>query len=287
MHPHRSRRRRGWIAGAACCAALLLWPAARLHGAAPGAAPRFADPASGQQLVVQKGCSYCHGIAEPGGRQGPDLLRTARGKGAAEVLAAMWNHVPQMVGALLAGERLPLLSAAELRDVVGYFTFVNYLGDPGDAKRGADALVEMRCLGCHDLAHRGKIGPALVASDRSASPVGLVTDIWNHYPRMSQALATKGLAWFAWDGDALTDLSRYLASQTPIGASAPLLSPGDPEQGAHVFSQLGCTGCHGPAHSPAEWVAFVRASNRRSAAENGAALLRHAPRLPARGPRPR
>jgi cytochrome c2 len=276
-----ARRRHGPTRVAASCATALLASllAAGVHAAPPDHPSRFADPASGQQLVFQKGCSYCHGIAEPGGRQGPDLLRTARGKGAAELLADMWNHVPQMVGALLAGERLPLLSAGELRDVVGYFGFINYLGDAGDAQRGADALVEMRCLGCHDLAHRGKIGPALVVFGRSASPVGLVTDIWNHYPKMSQALKTKGLAWFAWDGDAVTDLSRYLASQAPIGTPAPLLTPGDPEQGARIFTQLGCGGCHSQARGAVAWAAFVRASNRRSAAENGAALLRHAPGL--------
>ena len=272
---------RGRARAAAWCAVPLVASllAAGAHAVPPDPPRRFPDPAAGQQLVLEKGCSYCHGIAEPGGRQGPDLLRTARGKGAAEVLADMWNHVPQMVGALLAGERLPLLSAAELRDVVGYFGFINYLGDRGDAQRGADALVEMRCLGCHDLGHRGKIGPALVVSGRSSAPVGLVTDIWNHYPRMSEALRTKGIAWFAWDGDAVTDLSRYLASLAPTGAPAPLQSPGDPGQGERIFTQLGCGGCHSPARGAAAWAAFVRTSNRCSAAENGAALLRHAPRL--------
>jgi cytochrome c2 len=239
---------------------------------------RFPDPAAGQRLVLKKGCANCHGIAGPGGRQGPDLLRTARGKGADEVLADMWNHVPQMVEALLAGERLPSLSAGELRDLVGYFSFVNYLGDRGDEERGQALLAEMSCLGCHDLRRSGKIGPALVSTGRTASPVGLVTDLWNHYPNMSAALRAKGLVWFAWNGDAISDMSRYLDSLAPVGSPGALLAPGDPDEGARAFTRLGCAGCHTPAGGTA-WVALVRASNRRSAAENGAALLRHLPRI--------
>ena len=241
---------------------------------------RFPDPVAGQRLILEKGCTNCHGIVGPGGRQGPDLLRTARGKGAAEVLTDMWNHIPQMVGALLAGERLPSLSGGELRDLVGYLNFINYLGDPGDAPRGQVLLAEMSCLGCHDLGREGKIGPDLIVSGRAASPVGLVTDIWNHYPDMRAALRDRGLGWFPWSGDILTDLSRYLSSMASSEAPAALIAPGDPAQGAAVFERLGCVGCHNPAGG-ASWVALMRDSNRLSAAENGAALLRHLPRLEA------
>jgi cytochrome c2 len=239
---------------------------------------RFPDVAAGQALIQEKGCANCHGILGPGGRQGPDLLRTARGKGAADLLADMWNHVPQMVAALLAGERLPSLTAAELRDLVGYLNFINYLGDPGDVGRGGAELVQMPCLACHDLRQRGKIGPALMIPGRAASPVGLVTDLWNHYPGMHVALRERGLQWFAWSGDLLTDLSRHLESLVPASTPAPLLAPGEPQEGSRVFARLGCGGCHGPSGAAA-WAALMRRSNARSAAENGAALLRHLPAL--------
>jgi cytochrome c2 len=190
----------------------------------------------------------------------------------------MWNHVPQMLHGLSPGESLPALSADELRVLVGYLGSVNYLGDPGNARRGQSLIAEMSCLGCHDLHQRGRIGPALIDPGRVASPVGLVTDLWNHYPAMSPSLREKGLAWPAWSGDDITDLSLYLSSLAPVGSPPPLQVPGDPEEGARLFTRLGCAGCHDPAGGAA-WVALVRAANRRSAAENGAALLRHLPRI--------
>ena len=105
-----------------------------------------------------------------------------------------------------------------------------------------------------------------------------MTDIWNHYPLMSAQLRQKGLPWFAWSGGDITDLSLYLRSLAPVGSPPPLQVPGDPGQGARLFTRLGCAGCHDLAGGAA-WVALVRASNRRSAAENGAALLRHLPRI--------
>jgi cytochrome c2 len=251
--------------------ALLLGCAVTAAAAPPAG---FPDSRTGQQLVLQKGCANCHGILGPSGREGPDLFRVARGRGAADLLADMWNHVPHMSSALLAGERLPRLSATELRDLVGYLNFVNYLGDVGDARRGESLLADMSCLGCHDLRAKDRIGPALFVSGRTASPVGLVTDLWNHYPGMNRALHARNLRWFHWTGDVITDLSGYLRSLAPTGAPAALQDPGDPREGARLFARLGCVGCHDPTHG-STWVEFVRTANRRSAAENGAALLGH------------
>ncbi len=246
--------------------------------AAPAVPGRFPDIAAGREVILQRGCANCHGILGPGGREGPDLLRAARAKGAPELLAAMWNHIPQMVQSLLTGERLPSLSAGELRNLVGYLIFVNYLGDPGDPERGGVQVAQMPCLACHDLMQRGRIGPALVRAGRGASPVGLVTDIWNHYPVMRAALRDRGLPWFEWNGELVTDVSSYLRSLALAPAHNPLLTPGDPTEGRRLFVGLGCASCHGPAQGR-RWIALARQAGRRSAAENGAVLLTHLPMI--------
>jgi cytochrome c2 len=260
-------------------ASLLFLVLGALPSAAADSAPRrFPDLSLGQELILTRGCAVCHGILGPGRRQGPDLLRVAREKGAPEVLAAMWNHIPQMAGALLEGERLPEFSGSELRDVVGYLNFINFLGDEGNAEQGAAQLAGRQCLGCHDLERRGKIGPALVDPGRSASPVGLITDIWNNYPGMSRALREKGIRWFDWRGEFLTNASGYLGLLASREARTPLLDQPDPQRGAARFARLGCARCHGPNHGAA-WVSLTRTLNRRSAAESGAALLRHLPAI--------
>lgn len=272
-------RRLPQTARAAAVAALLATAvlcSPRVVGAGP--ATRFPDVAAGQALVEHKGCANCHGVLGTGGRQGPDLLRVARGKNAAELLADMWNHVPQMVAALLSGERLPTLTGGELRDLIGYLNFVNYLGDPGDASRGGAELAQLPCLACHDLRRPGKVGPALMIASRAASPVGLVTDLWNHFPRMRDALEDHGLSWFEWNGSQVTDLSRYLVSLNPPGSPAPLLEPGEPQAGQREFARLGCGRCHGPS-GRIPLAALLQRTNSQSAAENGAALLRHLPSM--------
>ncbi len=272
--------------GVAALIAVALLGACMLPAA--GAWARFPDPGVGQALLQGKGCANCHGLLGPSTRQGPDLMRVARGRGAADLLADMWNHIPQMSSALLAGEQLPQLTAEELRALVGYLSLVNYLGDVGDPRRGEALLADHSCLGCHDLDRRGRIGPALVADGRTASPVGFVTDVWNHYPAMSRQLDNRGIDWFHWDAGIVNDVSGYLRSLAPAGAPPALPDPGDPAAGEALFARLGCASCHSRARAE-EWTAFLRRANRRSAAENGAVLLSHLPRLaasPGRGTMP-
>jgi len=271
----RARLPRTALGAGAALAALAL---ACATVAAFAATSRFPDSRTGQQLLLRKGCTNCHGILGPSGRQGPDLMRVARGRGAADLLADMWNHIPQMSSSLLAREQLPSLTAGELRDLVGYLNFVNYLGDVGDAHRGEVLLADMSCLGCHDLQQKGKIGPALIADGRTASPVGFVTDVWNHYPPMSRELRARDLPWFHWNDGIVNDISSYLRSLAPAGSPPALPDPGDPAEGAVLFARLGCASCHDPGRGP-QWVEFARKANRRSAAENGAVMLAHLPRL--------
>jgi cytochrome c2 len=149
-------------------------------------------------------------------------------------------------------------------------------------------IAGMSCLACHDLQQKGRVGPALFSDTRAASPVGLVTDLWNHYPGMNRALRVRDMSWFHWTGDMVTDVSLYLRLLAPAGTPLALQEPGDPRAGAPLFARLGCGGCHNPARGDA-WTAFVRAANRRSAAENGAAMLAHLPALgeaPGRGSQP-
>jgi len=56
----------------------------------------------------------------------------------------------------------------------------------------------------------GDKGPNLAAEEEVSSPVGLVTAIWNHAPKMEKAFAKEGIQWPNFIGSEMADLVAYL-----------------------------------------------------------------------------
>ena len=56
----------------------------------------------------------------------------------------------------------------------------------------------------------GDEGPNLAAEEEVSSPVGLVTAIWNHAPKMEKAFAKEGIQWPNFLGSEMADLVAYI-----------------------------------------------------------------------------
>jgi hypothetical protein len=56
----------------------------------------------------------------------------------------------------------------------------------------------------------GDEGPDLAAEEEVNSPVGLVTAIWNHAPKMEKAFKKQGIPWANFAGTEMADLVAYL-----------------------------------------------------------------------------
>jgi len=56
----------------------------------------------------------------------------------------------------------------------------------------------------------GDEGPNLAAEEEVSSPVGLVTAIWNHAPKMEKAFAKEGIQWPNFIGGEMADLVAYI-----------------------------------------------------------------------------
>jgi len=56
----------------------------------------------------------------------------------------------------------------------------------------------------------GDEGPNLAAEEEVSSPVGLVTAIWNHAPKMEKAFAKEGIQWPNFIGSEMADLVAYI-----------------------------------------------------------------------------
>jgi cytochrome c2 len=111
----------------------------------------------------------------------------------------------------------------------------------GDAERGREVLQSQRCLTCHSLAGEGGgIGPDLGRIvDRGFTPASLVSAMWNHAPRMWEAVARQGGPSPKLSEQQAADLFAHFY------ATAFFERPGQAGRGERAFRQLHCSACHG------------------------------------------
>ncbi len=205
------------------------------------------DPVAGEKLFTARGCVGCHAVAGTGGRVGPDLARTARPRTFFDLAAALWNHAPKMSARLRerGGER-PRLDARELGDLTAYLYTLDYFDRKGDAGAGRRLFADKRCATCHGPTGRGTdAGPDLGTLKQHASPIALATAMWNHAPKMAEAMRARGVPRPTFAPGELNDLIAYLRSAAP----KPLLArvyvlPGRALDGRRVFLERRCVECH-------------------------------------------
>ncbi|UCF19090.1 MAG: c-type cytochrome [Gemmatimonadota bacterium] len=84
----------------------------------------FAEPGDadvGQQLLWDKGCLTCHGLAGAGAQAASDLARPRGMESGAAVIASLWNHAVSMAeGTQGRGGDWPVLSAEELASIASF-----------------------------------------------------------------------------------------------------------------------------------------------------------------------
>jgi cytochrome c2 len=78
------------------------------------------DPARGEKLFAQKTCDACHHLTGSAGI-GPNLAQAQNLDSSVEVVAAMWNHIPQMSKKMQeVGLSWPRINPGEMNDLIAY-----------------------------------------------------------------------------------------------------------------------------------------------------------------------
>ena len=121
-----------------------------------------------------------------------------------------------------------------------------------DAKRGADLFLENRCTTCHSISGvGGKLGPDLSQRlDREYTPAGIVSQLWNHAPKMWAAMR-----------EARVDLPKLTEANSAdlfafFYSTRYFERRGDAARGKRVFMEKNCVVCHvarGSAKPAKEW----------------------------------
>ncbi len=227
--------------------ALATAPAAAQTAAPPQPfAPQWAM-LPGWDLFGTKGCGGCHAIRGIGGITGPDLATVQGLQSFFDIGAAMWNHLPKM-GEQMRTLRVarPTLTAADAANVIAFVFTAQYFDTTGNARAGEKLFSAKGCVHCHSIGGAGgDIGPELDGLKRANSPVLVAAAMWNHGPKMTEAMRAAGIARPTFTGNELADIIAYVTSAARAsGGDTQQVVPGTPARGAQLFEQKKCSTCH-------------------------------------------
>ena len=165
------------------------------------------NPMAGRALFESKDCARCHLPGLEGRRVGPDLLSAVWYKTATEMAAVMWNHGPAMAEAAReTGTAMPRFQGTEMADILAYLYLVRSGERLGDADRGR-AVFSKGCAPCHET---NAVGANLKSGAALDSPAHLASAMWNHAPKMQEAIKSSGLDWPRLTAADVADLLAFL-----------------------------------------------------------------------------
>jgi mono/diheme cytochrome c family protein len=210
------------------------------------------DAVYGKEMLEVRHCTSCHAVEGAGGTTAPDLGRPSpQDISPAGVVAALWNHAPQMWEQMDAKNiPIPTLSWLDVSNLYAYMYSVRFVDPAGDAARGATVFSSRNCATCHDLKPDpdGKIdeqkGPPVSRWLSMADPIQWTQQMWNHSAVMGERIEQQGSAWPEFTLQEMTDLLAHLKSLPELGLINPGMRLGDSLVGAQLFDTKRCSECH-------------------------------------------
>jgi cytochrome c551/c552 len=202
----------------------------------------------GKVLATEKGCLACHSIGGKGGKSGPAFDKLAKYVSPLYMAQALWNHGPQMEQQIKKmGLSRPKFEKGEIVDLSAYIREASkgtekeqvYMS-PGNPQRGKMVFKEKGCLDCHAARGEGKdVGPDLGELEWDYSVTEIAGLMWNHGTEMGELMEERKMSWPTFSGKEMADLIACLYFLKFAD------KPGDAQAGRIVFSEKGCTKCHG------------------------------------------
>ncbi len=205
------------------------------------------DPERGRQLLLEKRCLECHGVAGRGGRRAPDLREWASYRNPVSWIEAMWNHGPAMQALMRErGVPWPEFRGNDVADLIAYIRVQTansrrhvYL-EPADPALGRALFQKKGCANCHSLRGRGGSSAPDLGTRSLPRTLGQLAGLmWNHSPAMWARMKTQQIPRPQFSPKEMADLIAYLFAERYFESS------GNPVRGARVFEVKGCVSCHG------------------------------------------
>lgn len=208
------------------------------------------NPLYGRIVFEQKGCIDCHSINGYGGKSAPDFGTRNFFGSKYDLIAAMWNHAPEMLKEMeLKNITKQNIGAAEFRNLRFFLSFLRYLGSGGNVSKGQALFNKMKCVNCHSVGEMNSEKIGLKKMSVFASPLYLAQVMWNHAVNMQNMQKKLGIKIPVFKDDEFADLSAYIESVSAYGKRENnYMSPGNPLIGEKLFKSRKCFYCHEEKH---------------------------------------
>jgi len=212
----------------------------------------FDEPGNGERgryLFNEKGCNKCHPLSGKGAEGEPGLDQFPQNISPVFLGQMIWNHGPVMIARMVnLGIKWPVFEGREMIDLLEYIR-INAKGaketafiTPGNPREGKQVFISKGCIKCHAIRGEGGKGGEDLGK-RAKTLYTTLTQIasmmWNKGPTVLAKMAQTQSGIPQFTPKEMADLMAYLYFLHFID------EPGNPAKGKRVFSEAGCTKCHG------------------------------------------
>jgi mono/diheme cytochrome c family protein len=208
------------------------------------------NPAKGKSVYAEKGCSLCHPSSGKGREGAPGLDGFPQNVSPAFLSQAIWNHCLDMIVRMVEiGLKWPKFYEKEMMDLLEYIK-TNAKGaeepaffKPGNPKEGKQIFTSKGCIQCHSIrgeGARGGVDLGQTAETFYTSLTEIASSMWNKGPTVLVKIAQTQCGIPKFTSTEMTDLLAYLYFLHFMD------TPGNSTNGEKIFSDIGCSQCHGP-----------------------------------------
>jgi len=214
------------------------------------------DATRGRSIFNEKGCSSCHPLSGKGKEGEPGLDQFPQNISPVFLTQPIWNHGPVMIAHMVKlGMKWPVFEGTEMMDLLDYIK-VNAKGaketafiTPGNPKEGKQVFAAKGCIKCHAV--RGEGGKEAEDLGKRAktfykSLTQITSIMWNKGPAVLGKMSQTQIGIPKFTPKEMADLIAYLYFLHFID------EPGNPVNGKKIFSESGCSKCHGVDGKPGE-----------------------------------
>ena len=208
------------------------------------------NPAQGKSVYSEKGCHFCHPSSGKSREGAPGLDGFPQNVSPAFLSQAIWNHCLDMIARMVEiGMKWPKFRGKEMMDLLEYIK-TNAKGaeepaffKPGSPKEGKQVFTSKGCIQCHSIRGEGAQGGVdlgKTAGTFYTSLTEIASSMWNKGPTVLVKIAQTQCGVPKFTSTEITNLLAYLYFLHFID------EPGNSMNGEKIFSDIGCSQCHGP-----------------------------------------